>query len=214
MKKFEIVQRIVHPGIVAIMRADSPEHLVPAAGALLEGGVTAMEVTLTTPNALGAISGIASLYGERVLIGAGSVLDAESCRAAILAGAQFIVTPVLQPEVIRMGNRYGKPTICGAYTPTEALAALEAGADFVKIFPADDLGPKFIKNILAPMPQLPLIPTGGVTPETVESFIKAGSVALGIGSGLVSKAVLERCDWATLSAAAAQYVAAVKKARQ
>ncbi len=213
MMKLDLLNRIVNPGIVAIMRADSPDCLVCAAKALLEGGVTAMEVTMTTPDALGAISGIAREFTGRVLIGVGSVLDAETCRGALLAGAEFIVTPVLRPEVIRMGNRYGKPVICGAYTPTEALAAYECGADFIKIFPADALGPQYIKNLLAPMPQLPIIPTGGVMPETVGSFIKAGCVALGVGSGLVSKAILERRDWEALTTAAAAYVAAMKTAR-
>jgi len=209
MKKFEIVQRLVNPGIIAIMRADSSEAMADAAGALLEGGVTAMEVTLTTPGALAAISRIAAGFGEKVVIGAGSVLDGESARAAILAGAGFLVTPVVRPDVIRIGNRYGKPVICGAYTPTEALQACEEGADFIKIFPADELGPQYMKNLLAPMPQLPLVPTGGVTPETARSFLDAGCVALGVGSALAGKAVLERRDWKGLAARAAEFIAAV-----
>jgi len=211
--KLDIIERILNPGIVAIIRADSSEQLLAAAEALYEGGVTGMEVTMTTPNALGVISDVARRFGSKVLIGVGSVLDTETCRAALLAGAEFVVTPITRPEVISLCNRYGKPIASGAYTPTEALTAYESGADFIKIFPADQLGPRYIKNILAPMPQLQIIPTGGVTVETAASFIEAGCVALAAGSSLVSKAVLANQDWKTLSATAAAFVEAVRKAR-
>lgn len=213
MTKSQIISRLLDPGIVAIIRADSSEQLIDAAGALLEGGVTGMEVTMTTPNALQVISDVRKTYGDKVLIGVGSVLDTETCRAAILAGAEFVVTPVTRPDVITLCNRYGKPIASGAYTPTEALTAHEAGADFIKIFPADQLGPTYIKNILAPLPMLQVIPTGGVTVETAASFIKAGCVALAAGSSLVSKDVLKAKDWKKLSATAAAFVAAIKEAR-
>ena len=213
MSKPEIIDRIVNPGIVAIIRADSSEQLMGAAEALYEGGVTGMEVTMTTPNALQVINDVAKRFGKKVLIGVGTVLDTETCRAAILAGSQFVVTPVTRPEVITLCNRYGIPIAAGAYTPTEALTAYEAGADFVKIFPADQLGPTYIKNILAPMPQLQIIPTGGVTVATVDAFIKAGSVALGAGSSLVSKDILKSQDWKKLTETAAAFVEAIKKAR-
>jgi len=213
MSKPEIIDRIVNPGIVAIIRADSSEQLMGAAEALYEGGVTGMEVTMTTPNALQVINDVARRFGKKVLIGVGTVLDTETCRAAILAGSQFVVTPVTRPEVIQMCNRYGIPIAAGAYTPTEALTAYEAGADFVKIFPADQLGPQYIKNILAPMPQLQIIPTGGVTVATVDAFIKAGCVALGAGSSLVSKDILKSQDWKKLTETAAAFVEAIKKAR-
>ena len=213
MSKPEIIDRIVNPGIVAIIRADSCEQLMGAAEALYEGGVTGMEVTMTTPNALQVINDVAKRFGNKVLIGVGTVLDTETCRAAILAGSQFVVTPVTRPEVIKMCNRYGIPIAAGAYTPTEALTAYEAGADFVKIFPADQLGPTYIKNILAPMPQLQIIPTGGVTVATVDAFIKAGCVALGAGSSLVSKDILKNQDWKRLTETAAAFVEAIKKAR-
>jgi len=183
------------------------------AEALYEGGVTGLEVTMTTPNALQVISDVSKRFGKKVLVGVGTVLDPETCRAAILAGAQFAVTPVLRPEVIKMCNRYGVPIAAGAYTPTEALTAYESGADFVKIFPADQLGPQYIKNILGPLPQLRIIPTGGVTVATVEAFIKAGCVALGAGSSLVSKDVLKNQDWKKLTETAAAFVEAIKKAR-
>ena len=213
MTKTEIIDRILNPGIVAIIRADSSEQLLSAAEALYEGGVTGMEVTMTTPNALQVISDVSKRFGKKVLIGVGSILDTETCRAAILAGSEFVVTPITRPEVIKMCNRYGKPVASGAYTPTEALTAYESGADFVKIFPADQLGPQYIKNILAPMPMLQIIPTGGVTVQTAESFIKAGCVALAAGSSLVSKEVLKAQDWKKLTETAAAFVEAVKKAR-
>ena len=213
MSKPEIIDRIVNPGIVAIIRADSSEQLMGAAEALYEGGVTGMEVTMTTPNALQVINDVAKRFGKKVLIGVGTVLDTETCRAAILAGSQFVVTPVTRPDVITLCNRYGIPIAAGAYTPTEALTAYEAGADFVKIFPADQLGPQYIKNILAPLPQLQIIPTGGVTVATVDAFIKAGCVALGAGSSLVSKDILKNQDWKKLTETAAAFVEAIQKAR-
>jgi 2-dehydro-3-deoxyphosphogluconate aldolase/(4S)-4-hydroxy-2-oxoglutarate aldolase len=213
MTKPEIIQRILHPGIVAIIRADSSEPLIPLAGALADGGVTTMEITMTTPNALQVISDAVKKFGDRILMGAGSVLDSETCRAAILAGAGFVVTPVTKAEVIRVCNRYGKPIISGAYSPTEALFGYESGADFIKIFPADQLGPAYIKNLLAPMPMLQIIPTGGVTVDTAASFIHAGCAALAAGSSLVGKDALQNRDWKKITAAAAAFVEAVKNAR-
>lgn len=213
MSKPQIIDRIINPGIVAVIRADSSEQLIGAAEALYEGGVIGLEVTMTTPNALQVISDVSKRFGKKVLVGVGTVLDTETCRAAILAGAQFAVTPVLRPEVIKMCNRYGIPVAAGAYTPTEAITAYESGADFVKIFPADQLGPQYIKNILGPLPQLRIIPTGGVTVATVDAFIKAGCVALGAGSSLVSKDVLKNQDWKKLTETAAAFVEAIKKAR-
>lgn len=213
MSKPQILERIINPGIVAVIRADSSEQLVSVAEALYEGGLTGMEITMTTPNALQVISDVTKRFGNKILMGVGSVLDAETCRAALLAGAEFVVTPVTRPEVIRLCNRYGKPIISGAYTPTEALLGYESGADFIKIFPADQLGPVYIKNILAPMPMLQIIPTGGVTVETAASFIKAGCVALAAGSSLVSKEILKSKDWKKLTETAAAFVEAVRVAR-
>ncbi len=212
--KPEIIQRLLDPGIVAIIRADSSDQLVAVAEALLAGGVTAMEVTMTTPHALHGIGEVTARFGDRLLMGVGSVLDPETCRAALLAGAEFVVTPVTKPEVIQMCNRYGKPIASGAFTPTECLLAHESGADFVKLFPADLAGPKYIRNLLAPLPMLQIIPTGGVTPETAAGFLDAGCVALGAGSSLVSKEILAQRDWGQLTARAAEFVAAVKKARK
>ncbi len=214
MTKPRIIQRLLDPGIIAIIRADSSAQLVSVAEALLAGGVTAMEVTMTTPGAIEAIREVTAHFGEKILMGVGSVLDPETCRAAILAGAEFVVTPVTKPEVIRMSNRYGKPIVSGAFTPTECLLAHESGADFVKLFPAEFNGPKYIRTLLAPLPMLQIIPTGGATPETAKDFLEAGSVALGVGSSLVSKEVLANRDWAGLTKRATEFVAAVAAARK
>jgi len=213
MNKSEIIQGILHPGILAIIRADSSDQLVSLAEALVEGGVSTMEITMTTPNALQVIGDVTKKFGSRILMGVGSVLDSETCRTAILAGADFVVTPVTKVDVIRVCNRYGKPIVSGAYSPTEALHGYESGADFIKIFPADQLGPNYIKNILAPMPMLQIIPTGGVTVDTAASFIDAGCAALAAGSRLVGKEALKNRDWKKITSTAAAFVEAVKSAR-
>jgi 2-dehydro-3-deoxyphosphogluconate aldolase/(4S)-4-hydroxy-2-oxoglutarate aldolase len=213
MTKSEIIERLLDPGIIAIIRADSPEHLVEAAGALVAGGVTTMEVTMTTPQALQVISEISTRFGGRVLVGVGSVIDAGTVDAAVSAGAEFIVTPTTKPEVIAAANRLEKPIASGAFTPTECLLAHESGADFVKLFPAEFHGPAYVKTLLAPLPQLRIVPTGGVTPETVGAFLAAGSVALGVGSALVSKEILRDRDWARLTENAREFIAAWKTAR-
>jgi 2-dehydro-3-deoxyphosphogluconate aldolase/(4S)-4-hydroxy-2-oxoglutarate aldolase len=210
MTKSQIIQRLLDPGIVAIIRADSSEQLVEAAGALLEGGITAMEVTMTTPNALAVITAVTRKFGDTILMGVGTVIDPKTAREAVAAGAEFIVTPVTKPDVIKTANDLGKPIASGALTPTECLLAHESGADFVKLFPADIGGPAYIKNLLAPLPMLRIIPTGGVTPETAGAFLKAGCVALGAGSTLVSKEILQTRDWAALTERARNFVAAVR----
>lgn len=211
MQKTDIIRRLLDPGVIAIIRADSSAQLVEAAEALHAGGVTAMEVTMTTPNALQVVSDVSVRFGDKLMMGVGSVLDPETCRAAILAGAEFIVTPVTKPDVIRLANRYGKPIAAGAYTPTEMLTAHESGADFIKLFPADFAGPGYVKSVLAPLPMLQIIPTGGVTPENAKSFLDAGCVALGAGSTLVSKETLKKRDWSALRARAEAFVAAAKR---
>jgi len=213
MSKASIIERMLNPGVVAVIRADSSEQLMDVAKALVAGGVTAMEVTMTTPNALEVIRAVKQELGESILMGVGTVLDAETTRLAILAGAQFAVSPVMKVELIEMCRRYAVPIVCGAYTPTEALTAHEHGADFIKIFPADGLGPGYIKALKAPLPQLQIIPTGGVDLNTAGAFIKAGCAAVAAGSSLVSKEVLKSGDWAQLSATAAAFVEAVAKAR-
>jgi 2-dehydro-3-deoxyphosphogluconate aldolase/(4S)-4-hydroxy-2-oxoglutarate aldolase len=213
MTKSAIIQRLLDPGIIAIIRADASEGLVEAAGALLAGGVTAMEVTMTTPGALGVIAEVTARFGDRILMGVGSVIDPGTVDAAVQAGAQFVVTPVTKPEVIAACNRLEKPIASGAFTPTECLLAHESGADFVKLFPAEAVGPAYIKSLLAPLPQLRMIPTGGVTPATVAAFYQAGSVAYGVGSSLVSKEILKTHDWEGLTAKAAEFIAALRAAK-
>jgi 2-dehydro-3-deoxyphosphogluconate aldolase/(4S)-4-hydroxy-2-oxoglutarate aldolase len=169
---------------------------------------------MTTPNALRVISDVTARFGNQILMGVGSVLDTETCRAAILAGAEFVVTPVTKPDVIRLANRYGKPIAAGAFTPTEALTAHESGADFIKLFPAELGGPEYIKTLLAPLPMLQIIPTGGVTPQTAPDFLRAGSVALGAGSALVSREILTKRDWSGLKRRAEEFVHAIRKVRE
>ena len=210
MTKAEIIQRLLDPGVIAIIRADSSHDLMAAAEALADGGVTAMEVTMTTPDALRVIGDVVAQFGERILMGVGSVLDPETARVAILAGAEFVVTPVTRAEVIRMCNRYGKPVASGAFTATEALLSHESGADFIKIFPADQAGPAYMKNLLAPLPMLQIIPTGGITPENAAEYLAAGCVAIGVGSHLVSKEILQNKDWKGLRERAERFVKAVR----
>jgi len=214
MDKAAIIERMLDPGVVAVIRADSSEQLGHVARALRDGGVTAMEVTMTTPNALRVIEDVTRALGDTILMGVGTVLDETTARMALLAGAEFVVTPVMRPTVIALCNRYSKPIVAGAYTPTEALMAHEAGADFIKIFPADGLGPGYIKALKAPLPQLQIIPTGGVDVDTAGDFIRAGCAAVAAGGSLVSKDLLKRADWPALSALAARFVEAVAAARR
>jgi 2-dehydro-3-deoxyphosphogluconate aldolase/(4S)-4-hydroxy-2-oxoglutarate aldolase len=199
---------------VAVIRADNSEQLMHVAQALADGGVTSMEITMTTPNALQVIRDVTQKFGDKILMGVGSVIDATTARLAILAGAEFVVTPVTKAEVIQMCRSHSKPIISGCYTPTEALNAWELGADYIKIFPADGLGPNYIKALKAPLPQIEVIPTGGVDVNTAGDFIKAGCAAVAAGSSLVSKEVLKQGDWKKLSATAAAMVAAVAAARK
>jgi 2-dehydro-3-deoxyphosphogluconate aldolase/(4S)-4-hydroxy-2-oxoglutarate aldolase len=214
MMKHQIMAGLLDPGVVAIIRADSSDQLADACEALVAGGVTAVEVTMTTPNALGVIREVTGRMGRRILMGVGTVLDDITARLAIEAGAEYVVTPVLRPDVISLCRRYSKPVLCGCYTPTEALAAHEAGADFIKLFPADGLGPKYIAAIKAPLPQLEIVPTGGVTVDTCADFIRAGCVAVAAGSSLVSKEILKNRDWARLTVTASQFVKNVAAARK
>ena len=213
MSKTKLIEKLLDPGIVAIIRADSSDQLLECAEALVAGGISVMEVTMTTPNAISVIKTVSDALGDKIIMGVGTVLDTETCRMAMLAGARFVVTPVLRPDVVEMCNRYSVPIACGAYTPTEALTAHEMGADFIKIFPADGLGPGYIKAILAPLPQLRIIPTGGVDVNTAGSFLKAGCVAVAAGSSLVSREILNERDWPALTERARAFVAAVREAK-
>jgi 2-dehydro-3-deoxyphosphogluconate aldolase/(4S)-4-hydroxy-2-oxoglutarate aldolase len=209
--KSEIISRLVNPGIIAVVRAQAAEQVLPLSEALIAGGVIAIEITMTTPNAISAIGDARQKIGERALIGVGTVLDAETCRAAISAGAQFVVTPICRPEFVPIAHAADRPIMLGAYTPTEAQLAYEAGADFIKIFPADNLGPGYIKALRAPLPHLRIVPTGGVDVGNVADFLKAGCVAVGVGSSLVSAKILQEANWAELTRRAAEFVHAARQ---
>lgn len=213
LSKQQIIEQLVNPGIIAVVRAKRADQVVPLAEALVAGGILAVEVTMTTPDAIAAIREASAKLGARALIGVGTVLDEATCRAAIEAGAQFIVSPMCRRELVAVAHQAGKPIMLGAYTPTEAQLAHEAGADFIKIFPADTLGPNYIKSLRAPLPHLKIVPTGGVDLKTIGDFFKAGCFAVGAGSALISKDVLEKDDWATLTATAAAFVRAAQAAR-
>ncbi len=213
MTKDQIIDGLLTPGVVAIIRADNSEQLIHASRALIDGGIPGIEITMTTPNALKVIADVRRAFGDKVLAGVGSILDARTAEAAIEAGAEYVITPVLKPDVIAFCNRIGKPIFSGSYSPTEAQTAYELGADFIKIFPADGLGPKYIQAIRGPLPHLKIVPTGGVDVHTAGDFIKAGCVAVAAGGSLVSKEILKNQDWAKLTDLASQFIAAVAKAR-
>jgi 2-dehydro-3-deoxyphosphogluconate aldolase/(4S)-4-hydroxy-2-oxoglutarate aldolase len=213
VKKNDTLNIIRSTGVIAIMRAQTSDQLVAAAEAIRQGGVQAIEVTMTTPGALGVIAEAKAKYGADVAFGAGTVLDPESGRAAILAGADFIVGPSLNLGLIELCNRYGIPVVPGCYTPTEILTGWEAGADFIKLFPASVGGPDLVKAILAPLPQVQIIPVGGVDLNTAAEFIKKGAVALGVGSDLVNQKLLDAGNMEELTRRAAAYIEQVRKGR-
>jgi 2-dehydro-3-deoxyphosphogluconate aldolase/(4S)-4-hydroxy-2-oxoglutarate aldolase len=212
-KRGEIVSLLEDSGLVAIIRASSADYVLPVAEALLAGGVVAVEVTMTTPDALKAIQEARRALPPQALVGVGTVLDAPTCRAAVAVGAEFVVSPICRLELIAAAHQADRPVMLGAYTPTEAQLAHEAGADFIKIFPADGLGPAYIKALRAPLPHLRIVPTGGVDLQTVGLFLKAGCVALGVGSSLVSAQIMREKNWTELTRLAREFVAAVRQAR-
>jgi 2-dehydro-3-deoxyphosphogluconate aldolase / (4S)-4-hydroxy-2-oxoglutarate aldolase len=213
MNKEEQLSFLLDHGIVAIVRIKEPAELVQVAEAIEAGGVRVIEFTMTTPNALDAIRHLASEWGERILLGAGTVLDPETARAALLAGAQFLVAPNFNPAVVQLARRYSKVVIPGAFTPTEIVAAWESGADLVKVFPATALGPQYLKDILAPLPQIRLLPTGGVNLNNIGQFIAAGASAVAVGGNLVESRLVRAKDWAGLTENARLYEEAIKRAR-
>jgi 2-dehydro-3-deoxyphosphogluconate aldolase/(4S)-4-hydroxy-2-oxoglutarate aldolase len=213
MDKLEMMEWIQETGVIAIMRAKSSDQLLAAAEAIKAGGVQAIEVTMTTPGALDVIRQATERYGADVLFGVGSVLDPESARAAILAGAQFVVSPTLNLKTIELCHRYAIPVVPGAYTPTEILTAWEAGADMVKVFPASVGGPAYFKAVKAPLPQVKLVPVGGVNLDTTADFIRAGADAVGVGSALVSQKLLDAGDFAALTERARRLRQEVAKGR-
>ncbi len=190
---------------IAIVRLDDLEEAIQIAHALSEGGIPTIEFTLTNQQALQVMGKVQRELGNAVLLGAGTVLDAESARASVQAGARFLVTPAFLPDVIAVGRSHNLPVMCGAFTPTEILAAWRAGANFVKVFPVGRLGPGYIKDILAPFPNIPLVPTGGVNLENCAAFLAAGAYTVAVGSQLVSKDIVAKKDWPALKELANQY---------
>ncbi|NJN05343.1 MAG: bifunctional 4-hydroxy-2-oxoglutarate aldolase/2-dehydro-3-deoxy-phosphogluconate aldolase [Rhodobacteraceae bacterium] len=209
----EILHQLIEPGVIAVVRTSQCEQVLPITGALLAGGVSAIEVTMTTPNAIEMIRETRAAYGDRALIGVGTVLDVGVCRRALEAGAEFVVSPILRPELVPVCHAADKPVMLGAFTPTEAQLAHEAGADFIKVFPSDTLGAGFIRAVRAPLPHLRIIPTGIADARQVPELIRAGCVAVGVGSLLVGPEVLRDSNWPELTRRAAMFVESVRMAR-
>ena len=214
MTSKEILAFITEVGIVPIVRTSSAESAIQAVEAIYNGGVRAAEITMTVPGAIHALEKVADRFGGKIVLGAGTVLDPETARACMLAGAEFFVTPSLRLSTIEMAKRYSKVICPGALTPTEVLTAWEAGADVVKIFPCGNVGgPKYIKALKGPFPQIEMIPTGGVNLETTGDFLKAGACAVAVGSELVDGKTVKEGRFDIIENRARQYLAAIAKAR-
>lgn len=213
MDRTKLLNGIIESGVVAIVRLSSSDSLLRVAEAIASGGVRHIEFTMTTPGALQTLDSVSAKLGDEVVMGAGTVLDPETARAAILAGARFIVAPNLNPEVITICHRYGVVCMPGALTPTEILQAWEWGADIVKVFPADSFGPAYIRAVRAPLPQVRLAPVGGVSAGNTADYVRAGASCVGVGSSLVNDRLIAQADWASLTARARAFVEAVAEGR-
>ncbi len=214
MKKAEVLSRIHQIGIVPVLRASSTKEALAIAKAIEAGGVPILEVTMTVPGAIRVIEQLVEHGGDRLLVGAGTVLDAETARACILAGAQFVVSPALDLRTIELCRKYGVPILPGALTPTEIVTAWQAGADAVKVFPCSAVGgAKYLKAVKAPLPQIDLIPTGGVSLATAEEFLEAGAFALGVGGDLVDNKAIANGHPEIITENARKYLAITQKAR-
>ena len=214
MSRAEAMSRIAQLGLVPVVRAQTADDAITAINAIREGGVDVLEITMTVPGAIGLMQAVAERYGQDLLLGAGTVLDPETARACILAGAQFIVSPSLNLETIALCRRYAVPILPGALTPTEVVTAWQAGADAVKVFPCGAVGgASYIKALKAPLPQIPLVPTGGVSLKTAADFIKAGSMALGVGADLVDTQAIRDGNARAVTEKAREYVRLVQEAR-
>ena len=213
MSRDTTLSRMTESGVVAVLRAPNGDILADVAEALLAGGVEAIEITFTVPGAHRVLEQVADRLGDRILLGAGTVLDTETARVALLAGAEFIVSPTTNLDVIRLCRRYDKAVMPGALTPTEVLTAWEAGADIVKVFPSDLTGPKYLGALHGPLPQVRLMPTGGVNLDTAADFLRAGACALGIGGSLVESKAVAAGDMQRIESLARQYIEIIKKTR-
>ncbi|HEV8133311.1 MAG TPA: bifunctional 4-hydroxy-2-oxoglutarate aldolase/2-dehydro-3-deoxy-phosphogluconate aldolase [Pyrinomonadaceae bacterium] len=214
MNKAEVIKQIKDTGLIPVVRATSAHEAMSAIDAIREGGVSVLEITMTVPGAVGVIEQLTKKYGSDVLVGAGTVLDAETARACMLSGAQFIVSPALNMETIECCRRYGVAVMPGALTPTEVVQAWTAGADLVKVFPAGALGgASYLKALKAPLPHIELVPTGGVSLKTAADFIKAGASALGVGADLVDLKAIRDGQASVITERAKQFVQIVREAR-
>ena len=214
MNAREIFRAIADVAIVPVVRATSAEAAIQAVDAIYKGGVRAAEITMTVPGAVRVLEKLADQFGGKIILGAGTVLDPETARICMLAGAEFIVSPSLKHSTIEMAKRYSKVITPGALTPTEVVTAWEAGADAVKIFPCGNVGgAKYIKALKGPFPQIEMIPTGGVNLETIGDFLKAGSAAVGVGGELVDAKCIKEGRFDVIEDRARQYLAAIAKTR-
>jgi 2-dehydro-3-deoxyphosphogluconate aldolase / (4S)-4-hydroxy-2-oxoglutarate aldolase len=210
ISRAETISRLLDPGVIPIIRSDNADTVLPACEALLAGGLTALEITMTTPNALALIREASQRFGARAVIGAGTVMTPQMCLDVIEAGASFVVTPVMRPEIARVAQGANAVCILGAFTPTEAQLAHEAGADFIKIFPA--VSPEYVAAMLAPLPHLKAVPTSGVSLKTGPEYFAMGCKLVGVGSSLVSSKILREKNWAELTRLAGEFVAMARKA--
>lgn len=210
----EILHALYQSGVVSIVRGIEKASLLKTVEALRAGGITAVEITLNTPSALEMIAQVKEKFGSEMSVGAGTVLDAETARSAILSGADFVLSPTLDVGMIRMCLTYGKVPVPGVFTPTEALAAWQAGAPVIKIFPAGSVGPAYIKDLKGPLPQLRLMPVGGVSLDNAAAFIRSGAFALGVGSDLVNKAEVKAGNFEAITEKAKKFLQEVSSARE
>lgn len=214
MEKREVFNRMVSQGLIPVIRVSSAQEAIDVADAVKEGGVGFIEITMTVPGAIEVVKELAQKYKDEIILGAGTILDPETGRAALLAGAQFIVTPTLNLNLIELAHRYSVVIVPGAATPTEILTAWNAGADMVKVFPAAQLGgPEYIKALRAPLPQILLVPTGGVNLQNAGAFIKAGATALGVGGELVDKKAVKEKKFQVITENTRAFLKAIREAR-
>ena len=209
----ETLSRLADTGVVAVLRGVEADQLIGITEALREGGVTAVEITADTPDVAGKLREVTGSFGDEVVVGTGTVLDSETARTTLLAGAEFVVSPSLHEDVIETCNRYGAVTAPGVMTPTEAVRGYEAGADFVKVFPAKTVGPSHLGAMKGPLGQIPMMPTGGVSPDNAGDYVEAGAFAVGAGGALVDYDAAERGDYDEITETAREFTRVVEEAR-
>ena len=214
MEKRDVFNRMITEGLIPVIRVSSAKEAIDVADAIKEGGVTLIEITMSVQGAIDAIKELTQKYKDEIIMGAGTILDAETGRAALLAGAQFIVSPTLNLDLVQLAHRYSAVVIPGAMTPTEILTAWNAGADMVKVFPAAQLGgPEYLKALRGPLPQILLVPTGGVNLQNAGAFVKAGATALGVGGELVDKKAVKEKKFNIITENTRAFLKAIKEAR-